>query len=166
MPINSMRAGVFRARAKSATPRTIPVSLEVIRLYADYLHEEYGDLDSDYVFVNLWSQPFGRPWGYPAVYDLVLRLRRATGVDFDPHWYRHMVATRLEVSIVASGASFDKIRKLLLPATSLFRLDQGRLAIPRHTHPDQAIDPAVALNVTMLQPILWHPASDSCISCN
>lgn len=84
-----------RARAKSATPRTIPVSPEVIRLYADYLHEEYGDLDSDYVFVNLWGQPFGRPWGYPAVYDLVLRLRRATGVNFDPHWYRHTYATRL-----------------------------------------------------------------------
>ncbi len=67
----------------------------MIRLYADYLHEEYGDLDSDYVFVNLWGQPFGHPWGYPAVYDLVLRLRRATGVDFDPHWYRHSYATRL-----------------------------------------------------------------------
>ena len=31
----------------------------------------------------------------PAVYDLVLRLRRRTGVDFDPHWYRHTYATRL-----------------------------------------------------------------------
>jgi hypothetical protein len=70
------------------------------------------------------------------------------------------------MSRIASGASFDKIRKLLLPATSPFRLDQGRLAMPRHTHPDQAIDPAVALNVTMLQPIRPHPASDSCISCN
>jgi site-specific recombinase XerD len=38
-----------RARAKSARTRTIPVSPEVIRLYADYLHEEYGELDSDYV---------------------------------------------------------------------------------------------------------------------
>lgn len=84
-----------RARAKSPTPRTIPVSPEVIRLYADYLHEEYGDLDSDYVFVNLWGQPFGRPWGYPAIYDLVVRLRRVTGIDFDPHWYRHTYAIRL-----------------------------------------------------------------------
>ncbi|MDQ2879913.1 MAG: tyrosine-type recombinase/integrase [Actinomycetota bacterium] len=83
------RANDNRARAKSATPRTVPVSPEVVRLYADYLHEEYGDLDSDYVFINLWGQPFGRPWGYPAVYDLVQRLRRDTGVDFDPHWYRH-----------------------------------------------------------------------------
>lgn len=84
-----------RARAKSARPRTIPVSPEVFRLYAGYLNEEYGELDSDYVFVNLWGQPFGRPWTYAAVYDLVVRLRTATGVVFDPHWCRHTYATRL-----------------------------------------------------------------------
>ena len=89
------RSNDNRARAKSATPRTIPVSPQLIRLYADYLHDEYGDLDSDYVFVNLWGEPFGHPWSYPAVYDLVLRLRRITGIDFDPHWYRHTYATRL-----------------------------------------------------------------------
>jgi len=83
------------ARTKSANTRTIPVSAELIRLYADYLHEEYGDLDSDYVFVNLWGQPHGHPLAYPAVYDLVGRLRRRTGVVFDPHWYRHTAATRL-----------------------------------------------------------------------
>ena len=33
------------ARAKSGISRTIPVSAELIRLYADYLHAEYGDLD-------------------------------------------------------------------------------------------------------------------------
>ncbi len=66
------------ARAKSGTARTIPVSAELIRLYADYLHEEYGDLDSDYVFVNLWGRPHGHPLAYPAVYDLVRRLRRQT----------------------------------------------------------------------------------------
>jgi integrase/recombinase XerD len=89
------RANDNRARAKSAKPRTIPISPQLVRLYADYLHDEYGDLDSDYVFVNLWGEPFGHPWGYPAVYDLVLRLRQITGIDFDPHWYRHTYATRL-----------------------------------------------------------------------
>ena len=63
------------ARTKSANTRTIPVTAELVRLYADYLHEEYGDLDSDYVFVNLWGRPRGRPLAYPAVYDLVCRLR-------------------------------------------------------------------------------------------
>ena len=83
------------ARSKSGSMRTIPVSAELVRLYADYLHEEYGDLDSDYVFVNLWGRPHGHPLAYPAVYDLVRRLRRQTGLDFDPHWYRHTAATRL-----------------------------------------------------------------------
>ena len=44
-----------RARSKSREQRTVPVGAQVIRLYADYLHAEYGDLDSDYVFVNLWA---------------------------------------------------------------------------------------------------------------
>jgi integrase/recombinase XerD len=46
---------------------------------------------SDYVFVNLWSEPKGHPWAYPAVYDLVRRLRVRTGIDFGPHQYRHIV---------------------------------------------------------------------------
>ena len=34
------------ARAKSGG-RTVPVGAELIRLYADYLHLEYGGTDSD-----------------------------------------------------------------------------------------------------------------------
>jgi integrase len=33
------------ARSKSRHPRTIPVSAALIRLYGDYLHGEYGELD-------------------------------------------------------------------------------------------------------------------------
>ena len=80
------------ARAKSGG-RTVPVGGELIRLYADYLHEEYGGIDSDYVFVNLFAGPRGQAWSYPAVYDLVGRLRARTGLDFDPHWFRHSAAT-------------------------------------------------------------------------
>jgi integrase len=97
------------ARAKSATSRTIPVSAELVRLYADYLHGEYGDLDSDYVFVNLWGRPHGHPLAYPAVYDLVRRLRRRTGIDFDPHWWRHTAATRL----LRDGVRVEIVSKLL-----------------------------------------------------
>ena len=76
------------ARAKSGG-RTVPVGPELIRLYADYLHEEYGPARSDYVFINIWAEPKGYAWTYQAVYDLVLRLRARTGIVFDPHWYRH-----------------------------------------------------------------------------
>jgi site-specific recombinase XerD len=82
------------ARAKSGRTRVIPVRPGVVRLYADYLQLEYGDLDSDYVFVNLFAEPRGQALSYAAVYDLVLRLRRHTGIDFDPHWMRHTAATR------------------------------------------------------------------------
>ena len=72
-----------RARAKAGVADD-PGQRELMRLYADYLNREYGALDSDYVFVNLWSAPLGRPWTYPAVYDLVERLRARTGIGFGP----------------------------------------------------------------------------------
>lgn len=83
------------ARVKSGRSRTIPVGADLLRLYADYLHAEYGEIDSDYVFVNLWGHPRGHAMSYPAVYDLVVRLRKRTGIDFDPHWFRHTAATRM-----------------------------------------------------------------------
>jgi integrase/recombinase XerD len=48
-----------------------------------------------YVFVNLFAEPRGHALAYHAVYDLVLRLRRCTGIDFNPHWFRHGAATRM-----------------------------------------------------------------------
>jgi len=88
------RVNANRARAKGGG-RQVPVPGAVIRLYADYLHGEYGELDSDYVFVNLWSAPFGCPLTYASVYDLVCRLRKQTGIMFGPHTFRHSYATEL-----------------------------------------------------------------------
>ncbi len=98
-----------RARAKGGRSRTIPASAELMRLYADYLTEEYGALDSDYVFVNLWGRPHGHPLGYPAVYDLVKRLRRSTGISFEPHLFRHTYATWL----LRKGAGMESVKELL-----------------------------------------------------
>lgn len=98
-----------RARAKAGRSRTIPASAELMRLYSDYLHREYGALDSDYVFVNLWAEPHGHPWSYPAVYDLVQRLRRVTGIAFEPHQYRHTYATWL----LRRGAGMENVKELL-----------------------------------------------------
>jgi integrase len=98
-----------RARAKAGVSRTIPASAELMRLYADYLTREYGDLDSDYVFINLWAEPHGRPWTYAAVYDLVLRLRERTGIDFEPHQWRHTYATWL----LRRGAGMESVKELL-----------------------------------------------------
>ena len=64
-----------RARSKSRQQRTVPVSAQTIRVWGDYLAAEYADLDSDYVFVNLFAGSRGQAWTYASVYDLVLRLR-------------------------------------------------------------------------------------------
>ena len=103
------RANDNRMRAKAGRSRVIPASGELMRLYADYLHREYGALDSDYVFVNLWAGPVGHPWTYPAVYDLVGRLRERTGIDFEPHQYRHTYATWL----LRRGAGMESVKELL-----------------------------------------------------
>jgi site-specific recombinase XerD len=98
-----------RARSKSWEPRTVPVGESLIRLWGDYLHCEYGSIDSDYLFINLFAEPRGQAWSYPAVYDLVLRLRGRTGVDFDPHWFRHSMATRA----LRDGVPIEVVSKLL-----------------------------------------------------
>ena len=46
---------------------------------------------------------------YPSVYDLVRRLRLRTGIDFDPHWWRHTAATRM----LRDGVPVEAVSKLL-----------------------------------------------------
>jgi integrase/recombinase XerD len=103
------RVNANRARAKGAGGRRVPVPTPVIRLYADYLHGEYGDLDSDYVFVNLWSGLIGHPLTYESVYDLVCALRKRTGIMFGPHTFRHSYATEL----LRRGVAVEVVQNLL-----------------------------------------------------
>jgi len=115
-----------RARAKARRSRIIPASAELMRLYADYLNHEYRALDSDYVFVNLWAAPYGHPLTYQAVYDLVLRLRRRTGVAFGPHLFRHTYATWL----LRRGAGMDSVKELLGHASIATTIDTyGHLTV-------------------------------------
>ena len=53
-----------RARSKGGAEGGVPVPAELMRLWNDYMHEEYGDLDCDFVFVNLWGGQIGRPLTY------------------------------------------------------------------------------------------------------
>ena len=97
------------ARAKTRTVTTLPVSAPLVRLYSDYMHLEYGELDCDYVFVNLWSSPVGRPLRYQTVAKLVERLRQRTGIVFTPHMLRHSRATEL----IRAGMPIEVVSKML-----------------------------------------------------
>lgn len=102
------RENVNNARAKSWS-RQVPAGPELFRLYSDYLHEEYGLLDCDYVFVNLWGAPLGAPMSYPSVDRLVRRLRSRTGIEFTPHLFRHSYATAL----LRRGVAAEVVQQLL-----------------------------------------------------
>ncbi len=97
------------ARTKTTAVATVPVSVALVRLYSDYMHTEYGGLDSDYVFVNLWAEPRGRPLHYQAVAKLVARLRKRSGVTFTLHQLRHTAAT----GWIRSGVPIEVVSKLL-----------------------------------------------------
>ena len=73
------------------------------------MHAEYGEIDSDYVFVNLWSGRIGAPMTYSAVHDLVGQTRARTGVEFTLHMLRHTHATEL----VRSGMHIEVVARLL-----------------------------------------------------
>ena len=66
-------------------------------------------MDCDYVFVNLWAEPVGRPMSYPSVDRLVRRLRARTGIEFTPHQFRHSYATDL----LRRGVAVEVVQHLL-----------------------------------------------------
>ncbi|MBM4524514.1 tyrosine-type recombinase/integrase [Rhodococcus hoagii] len=91
------RMNVNGALAKSRFPRTIPVTEDVVGLYAAYQHERAttpGADGSDFVFVNLFKPPIGEPMKYSNAKKLFDRLSAATGVTARPHMLRHSAATR------------------------------------------------------------------------
>src|SRR5262249_58229044 len=81
------------ARAKLRSAAVVPASAPLVRLYSEYMHVEYGGVDSDYVFVNLFGGRAGAAMTYPAVNQLIGRIAVRTGISFTAHMLRHSHAT-------------------------------------------------------------------------
>jgi site-specific recombinase XerD len=82
-------------RAKTTESYPIHVSRNLMRLYANYLVDEVQDNISDYVFINLWRKPIGKPMTAAAVADLFRRLSKKVAIAIHPHLLRHTHATEL-----------------------------------------------------------------------
>lgn len=102
------------ARAKTLDTHTIPISAGLVRLYSAYMFGEYGECESDYVFVNLFARPHGAPLRYQAVHQLVARLRSRTGIEFTLHMLRHSRATDL----LRHGVDVEVVARMLTHRSS------------------------------------------------
>jgi len=102
------------ARAKLREAAVIPVSTPLVRLYSEYMHAEYGDLDCDYVFVNLFGGRIGQPLCYPTVHRLAARISARTGITFTVHMLRHTHATEL----IRRGVPIEVVARLLTHRSS------------------------------------------------
>ena len=78
------------------------------------MHAEYGDTDSDYVFVNLFAGRAGAAMTYPAVHQMIGRIAARTGVSFTAHMLRHTHATEL----IRSGVPIEIVARLLTHRSS------------------------------------------------
>lgn len=83
------------ARPKSKDENILHVSPDLMQLYCDYYLKEVGEIDSDYVFINLWEGEIGKPISYSSVMTLFQRLSKKLGVLITPHMLRHTHATEL-----------------------------------------------------------------------
>jgi site-specific recombinase XerD len=83
------------ARAKSCDENIIHVNDTLMKLYCDYYMQECGEVDSDYVFINLWEGEIGKPISYNSVITLFQRLSKKLDTHVTPHMLRHTHATDL-----------------------------------------------------------------------
>lgn len=99
------------ARSKRGRSASVPISDQVARLYIDYMHGEYGFIDSPYVFIDYETLA---PSTYSAARSIVARLRRHSGVTaWSLHTLRHTFVTLSR----RAGVPIDVISELVMHAS-------------------------------------------------
>jgi integrase len=100
------------ALAKSRNPRSVPVTWELVDLYAEYVYERDAVVEAaecDMVFVNVARPPLGRAMSYPNAKDMFDRLARRAGFEVWPHLLRHTAAT----GMLRAGTPRDVVQQIL-----------------------------------------------------
>jgi integrase/recombinase XerD len=108
------------AWAKSRRQRVVPLDFLTVQGFDTYELERMRvplAADSDFVFVNLFRAPIGVPLRPDGVGELLAAASRRAGLatPVRPHQLRHACGSNLEVSGVASAASFGRLCDCRLP---------------------------------------------------
>jgi len=101
-----------KAFAKSQDMLEVHISNQWLDLYTDYLISDLDEVDSDYVFCNLYNKTGAdkaSPLSYSTVKALFRRISKHIGKDITPHMLRHTHATEL----LRSGVSIELVAKRL-----------------------------------------------------
>ncbi len=76
--------------------RIISVPRQTIQAYENYiLDDDFPDVESDYVLINMWRNEIGSPMRYSTAQSLFSRLSKKTGIEVTAHLLRHTHATEL-----------------------------------------------------------------------
>ncbi|AYD39582.1 hypothetical protein D4Z93_03105 [Clostridium fermenticellae] len=80
-------------RVKNKSEGIIYMPDYVVELMIEYLTTDLADIQTEFLFVNLYGQNYGRPMKENTVEKLFKRLERKTGIKVHPHMLRHGFAT-------------------------------------------------------------------------
>ena len=102
------------AVAKSRRSRVVPVDWMIVQAFDQYMLERNSCLharDCDFLLVNLFREPLGRPMRPGALNELLADLSRRAGLSrrIHPHQLRHGFAT----NVAEAGGTLDEVRELL-----------------------------------------------------
>lgn len=105
------RSNSNSARVKNGKFRTVPVTTGLVNLYERYRVDRDQcprARESDFLFVNLYREPFGDPMKLHAANELMVRLSRHVGQHVTPHMLRHTFGTA-----AAAVSTLDVVAELL-----------------------------------------------------
>ena len=126
------------ALAKSAWPRVVPVTKDLVRTHDAYRFERdvvAEAADSDYLLVNLWRAPLGRALKPDAVERLFVRLSGRVGFRARPHMLRHSFASEVALATKDPALVKELLGHASVSSTDVYlhaRWDDMRAAVDGH----------------------------------
>jgi integrase/recombinase XerD len=142
------------ALAKSRRARAVPVDSLLVLAFDQYAAERdacRAARDCDFVLVNLFREPVGRPMRPGRLNELLAELSRRANLErvIHPHQLRHSFAT----SVVEAGGTVDELQMLLGHAS----ITSSQV----YLHPSQERLRAAVERVGVLRPPNMGPSSES-----